>query len=133
MLAMNLNNGKRIWESSIGGIQTPWVVSNFIYVLSKDNELICLTSDSGKIVWVSKLKDFIDLEKKNKVITWTGPLLAGRMLIVTGSHGVIASISPYSGKFLGAINIKSAVDIQAIVSNKIVFFLTKKGDLIAYK
>ena len=133
MLAMNLNNGKRIWESSIGGIQTPWVVSKFIYVLSKDNELICLTSDSGKIVWVSKLKDFIDLEKKNKVITWTGPLLAGRMLIVTGSHGVIASISPYSGKFLGAINIKSAVDIQAIVSNKIVFFLTKKGDLIAYK
>ena len=55
------------------------------------------------------------------------------MLIVSGSHGIIASISPYSGKFLGAINIKSAVDIQAIVSNKIVFFLTKKGDLIAYK
>ncbi len=133
MVAMNLNNGKRIWESNIGGIQTPWVVSNFIYVLSKDNELICLTSDEGKIVWVSKLKDFIDLEKKNKVITWTGPLLAGRMLIVTGSHGIIASISPYTGKFLGAINVKSSVDTQAIVSNKTVFFLTKKGHLLSYK
>ena len=133
MVAMNLNNGKRIWESNIGGIQTPWVVSKFIYVLSKDNELICLTSGEGKIVWVSKLKDFIDFDKKEKIITWTGPLLAGRMLIVSGSHGIIASISPYTGRFLGAINVKSSVDTQPIVSNKTVYFLTSKGNLLAYK
>ncbi len=133
MLAMNLNNGRRLWESNIGGIQTPWVVSKFIYVLSKDNELICLTSDQGKIVWVSKLKEYIDFKKKGKLITWTGPLLAGHMLIVSGSHGIIASLSPYTGKFLGAINVKSSVENQAIVSNKTVFFLTSKGDLLAYK
>ena len=133
MVAMNLNNGKRLWESNIGGIQTPWVVSKFIYVLSKDNELICLTSDQGKIVWVSKLKDYIDFTKKGKLITWSGPLLAGHMLIVSGSHGIIASISPYTGKFLGAINVKSSVENQAIVSNKVVYFLTSKGVLLAYK
>ena len=133
MLAMNLNNGKRLWESNIGGIQTPWVVSKFIYVLSKDNELICLTSDQGKIVWVSKLKEYIDFKKKGKLITWTGPLLAGHMLIVSGSHGIIASLSPYTGRFLGAINVKSSVENQAIVSNKTVFFLTSKGNLLAYK
>ena len=133
MVSMNLNNGKRLWESNIGGIQTPWVASKFIYVLSKDNELICLTSDEGKIVWVSKLKDYIDFEKKVKLITWTGPLLTGHMLIVSGSHGLIASISPYTGKFLGAINIKSSVENQAIVANKTVFFLTSKGKLLAYR
>ena len=133
MVSMNLNNGKRLWESNIGGIQTPWVASKFIYVLSKDNELICLTSDQGKIVWVSKLKDYIDFEKKGKLITWAGPLLAGHMLIVSGSHGIIASISPYTGKFLGAINVKTAADNQAIVSNGTIFFLTSKGDLLAYK
>ena len=133
MVAMDLNNGKKFWESKIGGIQTPWVASKFIYVLSKDNELICLTSDKGKIVWVSKLKDYIDFEKKGKLITWEGPLLAGHMLIVTGSHGIIASISPYTGKFLGAINVKTAADNQAIVSNGTIFFLTSKGDLLAYK
>ena len=93
MVAMNLNSGKRLWESNIGGIQTPWVVSNFIYVLSKDNELICMTAKEGKIVWVSKLRDYISFEKKGKLITWSGPLLAGHMLIVSGSHGIIASIS----------------------------------------
>ena len=133
MVAMDLNNGKKFWESKIGGIQTPWVASKFIYVLSKDNELICLTSDKGKIVWVSKLKDYIDFEKKGKLITWAGPLLAGHMLIVSGSHGIIASISPYTGKFLGAINVKTAADNQAIVSNGTIFFLTSKGDLLAYK
>ena len=130
MTAINLNNGKRIWDSNIGGIQTPWVASNFIYVLSKDNELICLTSKEGKIVWVSKLQEF---KKKGKSITWTGPTLAGHMLIVSGSHGIIASLSPYTGKFLGAINIKSSVENQAIVSNKTVFFITSDGDLLAYK
>tara|TARA_Y100000590_G_scaffold395284_1_gene475150 strand:+ start:1193 stop:2497 length:1305 start_codon:yes stop_codon:yes gene_type:complete len=133
MLAFDLNNGKRIWESNIGGIQTPWIISRFIYVLSKDNELICLTSNTGKIVWVSKLKDFVNFEKKDKLITWTGPLLAGRMLIVSGSHGIVASISPYTGKFLGAINVKSSVETQAIVSNKTIFFLTTKGALLAYR
>ena len=133
MVSMNLNNGKRLWESNIGGIQTPWVASKFIYVLSKDNELICLTSDQGKIVWVSKLKDYTDFEKKGKLITWTGPLLAGHMLIVSSSHGIIASISPYTGRYLSAINVKSSVENQAIVSNKTVFFLTTKGNLLAYK
>ena len=73
------------------------------------------------------------MKKKGKLITWAGPLLAGHMLIVSGSHGIIASISPYTGKFLGAINVKSAADNQAIVSNGTIFFLTAKGDLLAYK
>ena len=64
MVAFDLNSGVRLWESNIGGIQTPWVVSRFIFVLSKDNELICLSSKDGKVVWVSKLKDFMDFEKK---------------------------------------------------------------------
>ena len=55
------------------------------------------------------------------------------MLIVSGAHGIIASISPYTGKFLGAINVKSAADNQAIVANGTIFFLTAKGDLLAYK
>ena len=55
------------------------------------------------------------------------------MLIVSGSHGIIASISPYSGKFLGAINIKSSVETHAVVAEKTVFFLTVGGDLLAYR
>ena len=46
-------------------------------------------------------------------------------------HGIIASISPYSGKFLGAINIKSSVETHAVVAEKTVFFLTVGGDLLA--
>ena len=133
MIAFDLNTGKRIWESNIGGIQTPWIVSGFIFILSKDNELICLTSTSGKIVWVSKLKDTYSEKDKEDIINWTGPLLAGRMLIVSGSHGIVAAISPYSGKFLGAINIKSSIDTQAIVADETVYFLTSNGVLLAYR
>jgi beta-1,4-mannosyl-glycoprotein beta-1,4-N-acetylglucosaminyltransferase len=68
MVSLDLNTGKRIWESNIGGIQTPWVVSGFIFVLSKDNELICLTSNSGKVVWVSKLKDSFNAENQDDII-----------------------------------------------------------------
>ena len=37
------------------------------------------------------------------------------------------------GKFLGAINIKSSVETHAIVAEKTVFFLTVRGDLLAYR
>ena len=133
MVSINLDTGKKVWESNIGGMQTPWVVPNFVYVLSKNNELICLSSLSGKVLWVSKLKESLKKGKNDQIINWTGPLLAGRMLILTGSHGLIASISPYSGKFLGAINVKSSIDVQAIVSSKTVYFLTSSGDLLAYR
>ena len=75
----------------------------------------------------------ICLEKKGRLINWAGPLLAGHMLIISGSHGLIASISPYTGKYLGAINVKAPVDNQAIVANETVYFLTAEGDLLAYK
>ena len=55
------------------------------------------------------------------------------MLVVTSSHGLIASISPYTGRFLGALNIKSSVDTQSLVSDQTIYFLTSKGYLLAYR
>ena len=78
-------------------------------------------------------KGYLRPKVKDDIITWTGPLLAGRMLIVSGSHGIVAAISPYSGKFLGAINVKSSINTQAIVADETVYFITSDGYLLAYR
>ena len=80
-----------------------------------------------------KLKENFGLDEKDDIITWTGPLLAGRMLIASGSHVIVVAISPYSGKFLGAINVKSSINTQAIVADETVYFVTSDGYLLAYR
>ena len=94
--------------------------------------------ESSSIITKKLLKSYTitnenGLDEKDDIITWTGPLLAGRMLIVSGSHGIVAAISPYSGKFLGAINVKSSINTQAIVADETVYFITSDGYLLAYR
>ena len=42
MAAINLDTGERVWSRDIGGIQTPWVAGDFVYVLTTDGLLLCL-------------------------------------------------------------------------------------------
>ena len=60
-----LANGQRLWERAIGSINTPWLVGDYIYLLSSDNTLICIAKFSGKIKWASKLQDFDKVAIRN--------------------------------------------------------------------
>ncbi len=36
MVAINLNSGDRVWSRDIGGIQTPWVAGDWVYVMTTE-------------------------------------------------------------------------------------------------
>ena len=94
---------------------------------------IHLESRGGEPVYLDGAKFIEEL----KAVDADGIVLNGELTMDNvpryASNGIIASISPYTGKFLGAINIKSSVENPAIVANKTVYFLTSKGDLLAYR
>src|SRR5204862_3189061 len=73
MAAYDLRRGERLWERSIGGLRTPAVAGDFIFMINSHNEIMCLTRDHGQVVWVRKLES--DLEHPYKVI-WDGPIVA---------------------------------------------------------
>jgi outer membrane protein assembly factor BamB len=133
MVSIDLRTGDRVWEQDIGGVHAPWVAGEFIYVLSADNELICLTRADGRVRWARELPQWDNPEKKKDPIFWSGPVLAGDRLIVVSSEGEAFSVSPYTGEPLGSADFPDGVFINPIVADKTLYVLTDEADLVAMR
>ncbi len=57
MVAIDLRSGERVWEQDIGSTHGPWVAGDYVYILSNDNELVCLTRNDGKVRWLRQLPE----------------------------------------------------------------------------
>lgn len=132
-VALDLRNGQRIWDKSIGGIESPWIAGDYLFLLTNDWELICLSRDNGRAFWVTSLPRFEDEEDKKDPIIWTGPILVSDRLIVAGSQGEALAVSPYTGKILGAQELPDGVSVAPIVANGMVYVLTNDAALVALK
>ncbi len=133
MVAIDLRQGVRVWDVDLGGVQTPWVAGDFLYVLTNDAQLVCLQRKDGRIRWVQSLPRFEDVEDEEDPIRWTGPVLAGDRLIVAGSHGTALSLSPYTGAPLGFIDLPAGAAVAPVVANGSLYFLTDKARLVALR
>jgi outer membrane protein assembly factor BamB len=133
MVSIDLRTGDRVWEQDIGGVHAPWVAGDFIYVLSADNELICLTRADGRVRWSRDLPQWANPDKKKDPIFWSGPVLAGDRLIVISSEGEAFSVSPYTGEPLGTADFPDGVYINPIVADKTLYVLTDEADLVAMR
>ncbi len=133
MVAIDLRTGERIWEQDIGGTETPWIAGDFIFVISNDSELICLTRRDGRVRWVEELPRYQDLKKKKGALTWSGPILGGDRLIVVASNGEAMSFSPYTGAALGRVKLPNGTFLTPIIANETLYVLTDEADLIAMR
>jgi len=133
MTAIDLQRGGRLWNVSIGSTQTPWTVGDFIYVLSTDGELVCITRDEGRVRWIQSLPQFENEKDREDPIVWTGPVLLGDRLVVTGSDGDAIALSPYTGEPLGRVALPGKSHQAPIVANNTMYVLSDDGDLTAYR
>lgn len=133
MVAIDLRQGLRAWESEIGGVEMPWIGGDFIFVLGNDAQLACLTRRDGRIRWVQPLPRFEDPVDQEDPIQWSGPVLAGDRLILAGSHGEAVSVSPYTGEVLGRIELPDSVTVAPVVAGNSLYFVTEGGRLVAMR
>ncbi len=133
MAAIELRSGDRIWERNIAAHESPWLAGDFLFLVTDANEVVCLSKIDGKIYWVTKLPRYGNEEERTEALRWSGPVLVSDRLIVTSSHGYAASVSPYTGKFLGRVKLDGAVVIPPVVSNNSLFYVTENAKLIAMR
>ncbi len=133
MVAIDQRTGIRVWDKTIGGVETPWAAGDFLYVLTNVAELVCLSRRDGRIRWIRSLPRYEDEEDKEDPIFWVGPLLAGDRLIVAGSTGDMISVSPYDGSVLGIVELSDGVAITPVVADDTLYVLTEDADLIAFR
>jgi len=133
MAAIDLRRGERYWDKDLGGTQMPWAAGDFIYILTSQSEVVCLTRDEGKIKWLTALPPFEDMVDREDPVYWSGPVLVGDRLLVTGSNGLALSISPYTGALLGKQELPDRSHLPPVVANEMVYMLSDDADLIALK
>ncbi|WP_138380107.1 PQQ-binding-like beta-propeller repeat protein [Luteithermobacter gelatinilyticus] len=133
MVAIDLRTGTRIWEQNVGSQHMPWVAGDFIYVVTPESELICLTRRDGKIRWITQLERYKDPNSRKEPVHWHGPLLAGDRLVVTSSHGYAVSVSPYTGEFISGLKLPGDAEMGPIVANNTLYIMTTDGELVAYR
>jgi outer membrane protein assembly factor BamB len=98
MVCIDQRSGERVWEADIGGIDTPVVAGDAVFVYGGEGQLMALTRASGRLMWVKALPKLADpTDKDSDRIVWTGPILAGERLWMVNSQGQLASFSPKDG------------------------------------
>jgi outer membrane protein assembly factor BamB len=133
LAAIDLRTGSRVWEQDLGGLIRPWLAGNFIYVLTKDNELVCLSRNDGRVYWVTTLPAYENKKKQEDPILWVGPVLAGDRLIVAGSSGRLLSVSPYDGSIIGREQLRHGTSVPPIVAEATLYVLQSDATLVAYR
>jgi outer membrane protein assembly factor BamB len=133
MVAVELITGQRAWEVNIGGLSTPWVAGDWIFVVTDRAQLLAVARSSGRIRWISQLPRYHNERKREGPIYWRGPVLAGNRLILTGSNGNIIYASPVDGTIQTTVEHRTAMSLPPIVSNSTLLILDNDGKLTAWR
>lgn len=133
MVALEILSGRRLWEQNIAGISTPWVAGEWIFVVTDDARLMCISRGNGRIRWISQLPRWRNEKKKSGPIRWAGPVLAGGRLLVASSRGVVASASPADGSLTTLAESKAAYTLPPVVAGNTMYLLDESGELSAYR
>lgn len=130
MAAYDLRRGERIWERSIGGLRTPAVVGDFIFMINSHNEIMCLTRDYGQVIWVRKLESDPDHPYK---VSWDGPIVANNKLYIVSQNGILLALDPTNGATLTTTHLEASVSLAPFVAQETLYILTDDGNLMAFK
>lgn len=133
MAAFRLSTGDRAWSRDVTGVQTPWIAGDFVYVLTTDDRVLCLTRAEGKVKWMHQLQRWLDEDNKDHPIIWAGPVLVSDRLVLISSHATAVSLSPYTGQLLGRVEIPGGAFIAPVVANGTLYIYTNRAELVALK
>ena len=152
MVAVELITGQRAWEINIGGLSTPWVAGDWVFVITDKAQLLAVARSSGRIRWISQLPGFRHPEEQRTPsradivagrtatvrpgrdpIFWRGPVLAGNRLILTSSTGNIIFASPVDGSVQTTVEHRAPISLPPIVSNNTLIVLDDEGRLTAWR
>jgi outer membrane protein assembly factor BamB len=133
MVALDLITGQRLWELNIAGIDTPWLAGDWIYVITDEAKLLCIYRQNGHIRWINQLPQFLNRKAKKGEIEYSGPVLAGNHLIVTGSNGALIYVDPTTGAFQSQSDLKVPVSLGPVVANSTLYIYDDRGQLHAFR
>jgi outer membrane protein assembly factor BamB len=129
LLAIDERTGARVWQREIGGMNTPWVAGDYLFVLTKDNQLVAMARTTGAVEWVTTLQS----KDNKKLAVLAGPVMGGGRLVLAGDNGTIIEVNAMNGELIRQWDAGRSVSIAPIVAGNMLYLLDERGVLSAYK
>ncbi|WCT72831.1 PQQ-binding-like beta-propeller repeat protein [Sphingomonas naphthae] len=133
MVAMDLVSGQRLWELNVGGVSTPWVAGEWVFVVTDQAQVLCIAKGTGKVRWIADLPHYKNESKKTNPIGWYGPVLAGGRLLLTSTDGKLASVGLDKGDILSTVKAGKSFNLGPVVANNTLYLLDNDGKLSAWR
>ena len=134
IVSINIKSGMIDWVYKNGSNSPVWVDKDSIFMISDRSQLKRLDRETGSLVWSVELPYFVNSNKKDRsrVIVHYGPILAGGMLLVVSSNGLVYAFNPQTGKNIRTLSFKSGAAANPVVANNTLYVVTVSGELIAF-
>lgn len=129
----NILNGQTLWERKIASINTPWLVGEYIFVLTEDNMLMAMVKYDGRIRWTLPLKKYGDEKHKLKPIVWRGPVMVDGKVIVVSTHGEMLTVDAASGNILSTLDVPDNISTAPVVAGGKLYVVDKDATLYSYQ
>jgi outer membrane protein assembly factor BamB len=133
LVAIELRTGERLWSQPAGGVHTPWVAGDYLYVVTSEAEVICLNRLTGAVQWITQLDLFENPRRRKDRIAWSGPLLAGGRVFLASSSGDAVLLNAYDGSTMREFDLGDSVFVAPVIANETIYVLTDDGRMIALR
>lgn len=129
-VAHETKTGYLLWSCNYGGIHTPILSGNSMFLLNANGELLCLNNKTGKLRWSRKLI----LDDSGKVSDWYGQLLIKDNIFVISQEGNVFFVSVHDGKIKKTAKITDeGIAANPVISDAIMYLLLDCGTIVAYR
>lgn len=131
--AVSRKDGKRIWTANEGSYSPVLPVGNSVFLISDEAKLVRLSDRDGDLIWSVALPHYKREKTRRFAFAHFGPVLAGGRLIVASGDGKLRSYDPVSGALLGEVDIPGGAASQPAIVDGVLYILSGKGQLHAYR
>ncbi len=127
LFAVNKKTGSKLWAREISSTQTPLVSGNSIFIINRNEEIICLDILDGGTRWALPIDDELS---NNKKYIWLPPILINSKLLLVGGNKKLILIDTYTGAINKIKNIPNFPASSPIIVSTIPYLMLRNGDII---
>lgn len=131
--ALDARTGQSLWTQKIGGMRSPAVSGDYLFMVSSEQKLVCLNRFTGAVVWVETLEAYQDPQSMKDPIFWAGPVIHNDTLVLAGSQGKAELRSIRDGSLVQTLDLDGATYLSPILVEGRIVFLTDAGQLEVFK
>jgi len=135
VVALNLGSGDRIWTAKEGAYSPVWPVGGSVFLVSDEANLVRLDAATGEAIWSVQMPYYTRSKPRRRKAVYAhyGPVLAGGRLIVASNDGAIRSFNPVDGSLISTISIPGGATTNPVVAGGVLYVVSTKGQLHAYR